>query len=49
MKKKQKKLPKRRNPYALPAKQRRAGPMKDRRTPRGGTKNKQREYMDEDK
>lgn len=36
-----------RNPYALDAKSRRAGmaPMKDRRTPRGGSKNKQLEFL----
>lgn len=30
--------PKPRNPVALPAKKRKAGPLKDRRTPRGGAK-----------
>jgi len=43
------KHPKVRNAFALHAKQRRAGYMKDKRTPRAGQKNKQREYLDEDK
>lgn len=30
-----------RNEYILPARQRPAGPMKDRRTPRGGSGNEQ--------
>jgi hypothetical protein len=37
-----------RNAFALHAKMRRAGYMKDRREPRGGTRNKQAEYRDED-
>jgi hypothetical protein len=39
--------PKSRNPYALPAKMKKAGPMKDKRAPRGGTSNKQSEYLEE--
>lgn len=38
-----------RNAFALHAKQRKAGYMKDRRDERGGQKNKQREYLDKDK
>lgn len=38
-----------RNAFALHAKSRKsAGAMKDRRAPRGGTKNKQQQYMDEE-
>jgi len=41
--------PRPRNPVALPAKKRRAGPLKDRRTPRGGAKNPDwQEEMEED-
>lgn len=36
-----------RNPFALHAKQRRAGVMKDRRQERGGNRNKQRDYKDD--
>ncbi len=36
-----------RNPFSTHAKGRKAGPMKDRRTPRGGTRNEQRELLDE--
>jgi len=42
------KAPKIRNAFALHAKRRRAGAMKDRRPPRGGSRNLQREYRDED-
>lgn len=41
------KLPKKRNPLVIDARQRRAGPMKDRRTPRGGSKNKLKEFEEE--
>src|SRR5690348_8678405 len=36
-----------RNPYATHAHRRAAGPMHDRRAPRGGTKNEQRELTEE--
>ena len=35
-----------RNPHALDAKSRKAGPMKDRRAPRKGTRNKQVDILD---
>ena len=49
MKKIKIKLPKKkpRNPVALPAKQMKAGPMKDRRSPRGGAINKQDKWLEE--
>jgi predicted Rossmann fold nucleotide-binding protein DprA/Smf involved in DNA uptake len=36
-----------RNPFAVAARQRRAGPMRDRRAPRGGAHNEQRELLEE--
>ena len=36
-----------RDPNAAPAFARKAGPMKDRRAPRGGTRNVQRELLEE--
>ena len=47
----QSKIPKRRNPFAVALIRRHGGgvkPMKDRRAPRGGAKNKQRDFRDED-
>lgn len=41
------KLPKRRNLLAVDARTRKAGPMKDRRAPRGGAKNEQDEILEE--
>jgi hypothetical protein len=48
-KKKNKKPLKKRSGFALAAMSRKAGlaPMKDRRTPRGGNRNKQRDILDE--
>lgn len=48
MRKKKKKPKKVRNLTAIAAHFRHAGAMKDKRTERKGTKNKQREYLDED-
>ena len=43
------KIPKQtpRNPLVVPSRQRRAGPMKDRRSSRGGSVNSQRDLLDE--
>jgi hypothetical protein len=38
--------PKPRNPVALPAKQRKAGPLKDRRKPKGGATNIHRKLLE---
>lgn len=38
-----------RNAFALHAKQRKAGYMKDRRAERGGSRNNQRDYLDKEK
>lgn len=46
--KKKKKPVKPRNPYALHAKQRKAVVFKDKRQPKGGQKNTQAEYLEED-
>jgi hypothetical protein len=40
--------PKPRNPFALHAKRRRAATFKDRREARGGARNKQRDYKEEE-
>lgn len=36
-----------RNPLVVPSRQRRAGPMKDRRSSRGGSANSQRELLEQ--
>jgi hypothetical protein len=36
-----------RNPVALPARLRKAGPLKDRRDPKGGTRNLQNKWLEE--
>lgn len=41
------KMPKKRNLLAVHAHNRKAGPMKDRRAPRGGAKNRQKEYEED--
>lgn len=40
--------PKPRNPFALHASQRRAAKFKDRREERGGARNRQRDYREEE-
>lgn len=49
MAKKKKKVPKARNPIAkaMNLRHNKSTKMKDRRAPRGGSKNKQQEYQDE--
>ncbi len=42
-----KKKPKHRNPIVMPARTRKGGPMKDKRTKRQNGKNKQQEYLKE--
>lgn len=37
-----------RNPFVLDARSRKAGPIKDRRAPRGGARNKQADILDSD-
>lgn len=36
-----------RNPYVVPAKHRQAGAIDDRREPRGGARNDERDWLDE--
>lgn len=47
-KKKKRKPLKHRNPFGLHASMRKAVKFKDKRVPRGGAKNKQAEYREED-
>lgn len=47
MKKKKPKKPKPRNPMVMPARTRKGGPMRDKRTKRQNGKNKQQEYLKE--
>jgi hypothetical protein len=42
---KDKSTTKSRNPFAIQSKKKKAGQIKDKRTPRGGSKNKQKEYQ----
>lgn len=36
-----------RNPTVIPARQRNGGPMKDKREPRGGNRNEQKDLLEE--
>lgn len=47
MKKKKKKKQKERNPFAIPAKARKAGKMRSKKEKRQNGKNKQQEYLKE--